>query len=116
MFKLSLVVLNNEYFIIKVNLICGFWFPLRAIDLQMYVLDNIPIDRISLLFGSVKLTRHYNFVILYAKYFIYSVKMKEGRLDINLFKHSLEQISCIENYIAIRKKTHSCYFLIDGEM
>ena len=26
--KLSLVVLNNEYFIIKVNLICGFWFPL----------------------------------------------------------------------------------------
>ena len=30
--------------------------------------------------------------------------MKEGRLDINLFKHSLEQISRIENYIAIRKK------------
>ena len=23
-----MVVLNNEYFIIKVNLICGFWFPL----------------------------------------------------------------------------------------
>ena len=72
----------------------------------MYVLDNIPIDRISFLFGSVKLTRHYNFVkILYAKYFIYSVKLKEGRLDINLFKHSLEQISRIENYIAIRKNT-----------
>ena len=28
LFKLSLVVLNNEYFIIKVNLICGFWFTL----------------------------------------------------------------------------------------
>ena len=69
----------------------------------MHVLDNIPIDRISFLFGSAKLTRYYNFVILYAKYFIYSVKMKEGRLDKNIFKHSLEQISRIENYIAIRK-------------
>ena len=59
----------------------------------MFVLDNIPIDRISFLFGSVKLTRHYNFV------------MKEGRLIINLFKHSLEQISRIKNYIAIRKNT-----------
>ena len=29
--------------------------------------------------------------------------MKEGRLDINIFKHGLEQISHIENYIAIRK-------------
>ena len=27
----------------------------------------------------------------------FSVKMKEGRFDINLFKHSLEQISRIEN-------------------
>ena len=45
------------------------------VDLQMHVLDNIPIDRISFLFGSAKLTRHYNFVILYAKYFIFSVKM-----------------------------------------
>ena len=30
LFKLSLVVLNNEYFTIKVNLICGFWFPLTT--------------------------------------------------------------------------------------
>ena len=29
--------------------------------------------------------------------------MKEGRLDINIFKHGLEQISHIENYIAIQK-------------
>ena len=29
---------------------------------------------------------------------IYSVKVKEGRLDINLFKHNLEQISCIEEF------------------
>ena len=34
MFKLSLVVLNNEYFIIKVNLICGFWFPLIVVWIE----------------------------------------------------------------------------------
>ena len=46
-----------------------------------------------------------NIVISYAKYFLYSVKIKEGRLDMNLFKHSLEHTSHIENYISVKKNT-----------
>ena len=71
------------------------------VDLQTYVLDNISIDCNAFLFGSVKLTRYVNFVLIYAKYFIYSVKTMERILDINLFKHSLEQITRIEHYIAM---------------
>ena len=42
--------------------------------------------------------------------------MKEGRLDINLCKHSLEQNIMLLKTILLFEKTHSCYFLIDGEM
>ena len=38
----------------------------------------------------------------------------EGILDINLFKHSLEQITRIENYIAIKKNTFTMLSLDSG--
>ena len=65
-----------------------------VVELQTAVLDNTLMDRISFLFSSVKLTRHFIPVIQYAISSV--IKVKGGRLEINLFKHSLEQISRIE--------------------
>lgn len=42
----------------------------------------------------------YNFVILHAKYYIYSMRCIEGRLDITAFKKKLNSIYMIEKYIA----------------
>ena len=45
-------------------------------EFKTSLLDNTPIDCISFLFGNLDKNRYFNSVVMHAKYFIFTSKMK----------------------------------------
>ena len=63
-------------------------------DLQTSILNNeVLLNKNAFLFGFPDGRRSsFNFVILYAKYFIFTAKCKQERLSINSFKNMLKRV------------------------
>ena len=75
------------------------------LELKTSILDNTQIDRISFLFGNKEWDKYFNYVILYAKYFIFTAKLNNHKPSIAVFKNKLEQAYRIEQYVSAKHNT-----------
>ena len=77
-------------------------------QVQNSLLNNvIVITRQMFLFGSSDITaRDYNFVFLYAKYFIFSAKNKASELNLSSFCKMLHQVKNTEEHMSVNSKNY----------
>ena len=70
-------------------------------DLQTSILNNeVLLNKNAFLFGFPDGRRSsFNFVILYAKYFIFTAKCKQERLSLNSFKNMLKRVNEVERVL-----------------
>ena len=71
-------------------------------ELKISILENIPVECVSFLFGNSDWNRYFNFVVLHAKYYIFTCKLKNVIPEFIYFKNSLELAKRIEDYISVK--------------
>ena len=73
-------------------------------DLTHFILeDKVTLSKNDFLFGlQGNVGVRFNFIILYAKYYIFSSKCKDGALSLNSFKSMLNFYRSVEHYIYVK--------------
>ena len=72
--------------------------------------EKIRITKQLFLFGSNEVNlKDYNFIFLYAKYFIYTAKIKTSTLYLPSFCRMMQQVKNTEEYMSIKDKNHESH-------